>query len=324
MHLLVYGELIQNPQIEFAELLSKQLPNNLGSTYFVNSGSEANEGALKLAKRYTKRTEIIAFKNAYHGGTHGALSLMSDNRLTLSFRPLLPDIKFLEFNIEEDLEQISEKTACVIIEPIQGEAGIVLPKNNFLQKLQKVCNKNGALLIFDEIQTGFGRTGALFAFQKYNVTPDIITIAKAMGGGMPIGAFVSSKKIMYSLTNNPALGHITTFGGHPVSVAAALANLKVLINDGIIEKVDKKAKLLLKLLKHNKIKSVRGEGLFYSVELKNSKLLDSYMKKAIEFGIITDRFLFCENRFRIAPPLIISENEIKKIVKVILNVLDDI
>ena len=258
MHLLVYGELIQSPQVEFAKLLSQQLPNNLESTYFVNSGSEANEGALKLAKRHTGRTEIIAFKNAYHGGTHGVLSLMSDNYFSIAFRPLLPDIRFLDFNNEEDLEQISEKTACVIIEPIQGEAGIVLPQNNFLQKLQKKCNNKGALLIFDEIQTGFGRTGELFAFQKYNVKPDIITIAKAMGGGMPIGAFVSSKAIMYSLTNNPSLGHITTFGGHPVSTAAALANLKVLINDKIIENVNKKGECFLKLLKHDKIKSIRG------------------------------------------------------------------
>jgi len=324
MHLLVYGELIQSPQVEFAKLLSQQLPNNLESTYFVNSGSEANEGALKLAKRHTGRTEIIAFKNAYHGGTHGVLSLMSDNYFSIAFRPLLPDIRFLDFNNEEDLEQISEKTACVIIEPIQGEAGIVLPQNNFLQKLQKKCNNKGALLIFDEIQTGFGRTGELFAFQKYNVKPDIITIAKAMGGGMPIGAFVSSKAIMYSLTNNPSLGHITTFGGHPVSTAAALANLKVLINDKIIENVNKKGECFLKLLKHDKIKSIRGEGLFYSVELQNKALLNSYMDKAIDFGIITDRFLFCDNRFRIAPPLIISDEEIRKVVKIILNILDNI
>jgi len=324
MHLLVYGELIQSPQVEFAKLLSQQLPNNLESTYFVNSGSEANEGALKLAKRHTGRTEIIAFKNAYHGGTHGVLSLMSDNYFSIAFRPLLPDIRFLDFNNEEDLEQISEKTACVIIEPIQGEAGIVLPQNNFLQKLQKKCNNKGALLIFDEIQTGFGRTGELFAFQKYNVKPDIITIAKAMGGGMPIGAFVSSKAIMYSLTNNPSLGHITTFGGHPVSTAAALANLKVLINDKIIENVNKKGECFLKLLKHDKIKSIRGEGLFYSVELQNKELLNSYMDKAIDFGIITDRFLFCDNRFRIAPPLIISDEEIRKVVKIILNILDNI
>ena len=324
MHLLVYGELVQSPQVKFAELLAKQLPNNLESTYFVNSGSEANEGAMKLAKRFTGRTEIIAFNNAYHGGTHGVLSLMSDNRLTMAFRPLLPDIKFLEFNKESDLEQISEKTACVIIEPIQGEAGIVLQENDFLKKLQKKCNENGALLIFDEIQTGFGRTGELFAFQKYNVQPDIITIAKAMGGGMPIGAFVSSKKIMDSLTSNPELGHITTFGGHPVSAAAALANLKVLINDKIIESTNSKAKLLLSLLKHDKIKSIRGTGLFYSVELKSKELLDNYMEKATDYGIITDRFLFCDNRFRIAPPLIISNNEIKKVVKVILSVLDAI
>ena len=245
------------------------------------------------------------------------------SRLLLTLKPFLqtPLSQSMLCNI---LEQISEKTACVVIEPIQGEAGIVLPKNDFLKKLQKKCNEKGALLIFDEIQTGFGRTGELFAFQKYNVKPDILTIAKAMGGGMPIGAFVSSKKIMDSLMTNPALGHITTFGGHPVSAAAALANLKVLTEDKIVEKVNDKAELLLSILKHDKIKSVRGAGLFYSVELKSKELLDNYINKAVGFGIITDRFLFCDNRFRIAPPLIISEKEIKEVVAGILEILDAI
>ncbi|MBN1251649.1 MAG: aspartate aminotransferase family protein [Bacteroidales bacterium] len=324
MHLMVYGEIIQSPQVKFAELLSSQLPDNLESTYFVNSGSEAVEGALKLAKRYTGRTEIIAFKNAYHGSTHGALSLMSDDFFSIAFRPLLPNIKFLEFSNEADLEQISEKTACVIVEPVQGEAGVILPENDFLKKLQNKCNENGTLLIFDEIQTGFGRTGKLFAFQKYNVEPDIVTMAKAMGGGMPIGAFISSKKIMDSFMTNPVLGHITTFGGHPVSAAAALANLKVLLSEDIINQVDRKAKLLLSILKHDKIKSIRGVGLFYSVELESAEMVQKFFRKAIENGILTDWFLFNDKRFRISPPLIITDEEIKETVRIILKTLDEI
>jgi len=262
MHLMVYGEYIQTPQVEFAQLLVKQLPESLNNVYFVNSGSEANEGALKLAKRYTKRSEIIAFKNAYHGSTHGVLSVLGNEYFKQSFRPLVPGVKFIEFNNENDLSQITEKTACVIVEPVQAEAGIIVPENNYLQKLRQRCNQTGTLLIFDEIQTGFGRTGKLFAFQTYNVTPDIFTIAKGMGGGMPIGAFVANKKIMSAFKDNPVLGHITTFGGHPVSAAAAKANLETLLNENIIDNVNKKGELFRKLLVHNKIKSIRGVGLF--------------------------------------------------------------
>ena len=229
MHIHVYGELLQSPQVQYAKLLVEQLPENLDAVYFVNSGSEANEGALKLAKRYTGRTEIVSFKKSYHGSTHGALSVLGDEYFKQAYRPLLPDIRFLDFNNVEQLEQISSKTACVIVEPVQAEAGVVLPENDFLKKLKKRCSEVGALLIFDEIQTGFGRTGELFALQKFDVIPDILTIAKAMGGGMPIGAFVSSREIMDSLKINPILGHITTFGGHPICCAAAYANLKVLI-----------------------------------------------------------------------------------------------
>ena len=322
MHLMVYGEYIQSPQVEFAKLLTEQLPEKLNCTYFVNSGSEANEGAIKLAKRYTGRSEIVAFKNAYHGSTHGVMSLMSDTYFTQAFRPLLPDIRFLEFNNISDLEQISKKTACVIIEPIQGEGGVVLPENNFLKKLREKCNETETLLIFDEIQTGFGRSGELFAFIKYNVAPDIITIAKAMGGGMPIGAFVSDKKIMDAFTNNPVLGHITTFGGHPVSAAAALANLKVLLSEQIIEQVNKKGNYLLKQLKHPKIKSIRGTGLFYSVELKNAEAVQRFIKLALQEGLITDYFIFLDNRFRIAPPLNITYEELDTTVRIIKNVLD--
>jgi len=324
MHLMVYGEYIQSPQVEFAKLLIDQLPPKLNCTYFVNSGSEANEGAIKLAKRYTGRSEIVAFKNAYHGSTHGAMSLMSDTYFTQAFRPLLPDIRFLEFNNDEDLEQISNKTACVVIEPVQGEGGVVLPENDFLTKLRKKCDETGALLIFDEIQTGFGRTGELFAFMKYNVVPDIFTVAKAMGGGMPIGAFVSDKKIMDVFTNNPVLGHITTFGGHPVSAAAALASLRVLLSGGIINEVNKKGKYLISLLKHPAIKSIRGTGLFYSVELESAEAVQRFIRLAIDEGMLTDWFIFLDNRFRIAPPLIISYEELDLAAVIIKKVLDKI
>jgi len=250
------------------------------------------------------------------------MSLMSDTYFTQAFRPLLPDIRFLEFNNEDDLSQISKKTACVVIEPVQGEGGVVLPENDFLKKLRKRCDETGALLIFDEIQTGFGRTGELFAFMKYDVVPDIFTIAKAMGGGMPIGAFVSDKKIMDVFTNNPVLGHITTFGGHPVSAAAALASLKVLLSQNIIHEVNKKGEYLLSKLHHSKIKSIRGVGLFYSVELESAEAVQKFIRLAIEEGMITDWFIFLDNRFRIAPPLIIDYDELDLVVDTIKKVLD--
>ncbi len=324
MHLMVYGEYIQSPQVEFAKLLTEQLPENLNSVYFVNSGSEANEGAIKLAKRYTGRSEIVAFKNAYHGSTQGVMSLMSDTYFTQAFRPLLSGIRFLEFNNIQDLVQISEKTACVLIEPIQGEGGVVLPDNDFLKKLRERCDETGTLLILDEIQTGFGRSGELFAFMKYDIVPDIFTIAKAMGGGMPIGAFVSDKKIMDAFTNNPVLGHITTFGGHPVSAAAALASLKVLLSQNIIHEVNKKGQYLISKLKHQAIKSIRGTGLFYSVELENAEAVQKFIRTALDEGLITDWFIFLDNRFRIAPPLIISYEELDLVAEIILKVLDRI
>jgi len=311
MHLMVYGEYIQAPQVEYAQKITSQLPENLDSVYFVNSGSEAIEGALKLAKRYTGRTEIIACKNAYHGSTHGSLSVMGNESFKNSFRPLLPDIKFLKFNNEEDLDLISEKTACVLIEPVQGEAGIQLPVNNYLQKLRKKCNETGTLLIFDEIQTGFGRLGKLFAFMEFDVIPDIMAIAKGMGGGMPIGAFISSKEIMSSFKNNPILGHITTFGGHPVSCAAASANLDVLINEKLIGQVKAKGELFKKYLNHPQIKEIRGIGLFMAIELENFEQIQKVIKSAIKKGLVTDWFLFHDSAFRIAPPLIITEQQIK-------------
>jgi len=311
MHLMVYGEYIQSPQVDYAKKITSLLPKNLDSVYFVNSGSEAIEGALKLAKRYTGRTEIVAFKNAYHGSTHGSLSVMGNESFKNSFRPLLPDIKFLEFNNEDNLNLISEKTACVLVEPVQGEAGIRLPINNYLQKLRNKCNKTGTLLIFDEIQTGFGRLGELFAFMEFNVIPDIMTLAKGMGGGMPIGAFISSKEIMSSFKNNPILGHITTFGGHPVSCAAALASLDVLLNENLIAQVKAKGELFKKYLNHPQIKEIRGTGLFMAVELENFEQIQRVIKAAIKRGLVTDWFLFHDSAFRIAPPLIITEQQIK-------------
>lgn len=310
MHLMVYGEYIQTPQVEFAKKLAELLPESLSSTYFVNSGSEAIEGALKLAKRYTGKFEIISFKNAYHGSTHGALSVMGNEEFKNAFRPLLPGVKFLNFNSIDDLNLISEKTACVLIEPVQGEGGIIIPKNDYLKKLRKKCDETGTILIFDEIQTGFGRTGSLFAFQEYNVVPDIITIAKGMGGGMPIGAFVSSNEIMSSFKSSPVLGHITTFGGHPVSCAAACASLDVLLKENIIQDVKFKGDLFRKHLNHPEIKEIRGVGLFLAVELRDFNQVKKVIDIAIGKGLVTDWFLFHDSAFRISPPLIITEEQV--------------
>jgi acetylornithine/succinyldiaminopimelate/putrescine aminotransferase len=322
MHLMVYGEFIQSPQVEFAEKISKILPGDLNSTYFVNSGSEAIEGALKLAKRYTGRTEIISYENAYHGSTHGALSVMGNEEFKNSFRPLLPDIKFLRFNSEQDLEKISNKTACVIIEPVQGEAGIRIPENNFLKKLRKRCDETGTLLIFDEIQTGFGRIGSFFASKEFDVVPDIMTVAKGMGGGMPIGAFISTNEIMACLKTNPILGHITTFGGHPVSCAAAVATLDVLTNENIISEVKRKGDLFRKYLTHPQIREIRGMGLFLAVELKDFTQVKKVLDLSAKNGLISDWFLFHDSAFRIAPPLIITDEEILKACNILNEAIE--
>jgi len=324
MHLMVYGEYIQSPQVEYAKLLTDQLPEQLDCVYFVNSGSEANEGAIKLAKRYTGRSEVVSFNNCYHGSTQALLGLMSNTYFTKAFRPLMPDIRHLDFNDVTQLEQITYKTACVIIEPIQGEAGVVMPVENFLNKLRQKCTETGALLIFDEIQTGFGRTSHLFAFQKYKVEPDILTIAKAMGGGMPIGAFVTSKNIMSTLMTNPVLGHITTFGGHPVSAAAAMASLKVLLNSNLIEDANIKGEVLINKLNHKQIISKRGTGLFYSLELKNAQKVQDFIKAVLQHGLIADWFLHCDYRVRIAPPLIISTEQMNQAVEIMLKAFDEI
>lgn len=319
MHLMVYGEFIQTPQVQLAKLLADNLPPQLNCSYFVNSGSEAVEGALKLAKRYSGRTEIITYKNAYHGSTQGALSVMGNEYFKSSFRPLLPDIRFIEYNNIHDLEFISDKTACVIIETIQGEAGVIVPEAAYMKKLAERCSSSGTLLIADEIQTGFGRTGSLFAFSAFDIVPDIITIGKGMGGGMPIGAFISSKEIMSSLTDNPALGHITTFGGHPVSCAAALATLKILVEESLIEKVPEKEKLFRQLLIHPKIKNIRGKGLLLSVEFEDKEFNFKVIEHCIKNGLVTDWFLFCDHCMRLAPPLIISNEEIKTASSIILQ-----
>src|SRR6056297_24564 len=323
MHLMVYGEYIQSPQVEYAKLLTDLLPENLSSVYFVNSGSEAIEGALKLAKRFTGRTEIIAFKNAYHGSSHGSLSVMGNEEFKNAFRPLLPDIRFLDFNDEKSIEQITDKSACVLIEPIQGEGGIRVPENNFLQKLRKKCDETGTLLIFDEIQTGFGRTGSLFALQEFGVVPDIMTIAKGMGGGMPIGAFVSSNEIMSTFKTNPILGHITTFGGHPVSCAAAVASLKTIVDEKLYVKVKQKGQLFRDLLVHPEIKEIRGAGLFMAVELQSFDQVKKVIDIAVSKGLVTDWFLFHDSAFRIAPPLIITEKQIKEACNILLEAIDE-
>ena len=326
MHIMVYGEMVERPQVEFARLLAETLPEPLDTVYFLNSGAEAVEGALKLAKRYTHRTEMISMRRAYHGSTHGAMSMMGEpegEEWKNAFRPLLPDTKAIDFNSFADLEQITERTACVLCEPVQGEAGVRVPQNGYLQALRKRCDEVGALLIFDEIQVGMGRTGEMFAMQKYGVTPDIVCLAKALGGGMPLGAFVSSQKIMSTLTHNPVLGHITTFGGHPVCCAAGLAAMKFLQEEKVVEDVERKGAMFVELLKdHPAVKEIRRSGLLMAVELGESAKLYRLMDYFIEEGILSDWFLYCDTAFRISPPLIITDDEIRNCVALIRKCLD--
>lgn len=322
MHLMVYGEYVQTPQVKYAEALAKNLPEKLNSVYFTNSGSEAIEGAMKLAKRFTSRREIIACKNSYHGSSQGALSIMGNEEYKYAYRPLLPAIRFIDFNSKDDLEKITSKTAAVVIETIQGEAGVLVPDTKYLQALREKCTQTGTLLILDEIQCGFGRTGKLFAFEHFGIEPDILVLAKGMGGGMPIGAFVSSQEIMSSLKNNPILGHITTFGGHPVCCAAGLAAFKVLLEDDLISGVEAKGNLFRKLLVHPKIKTIRGKGLMLALEFDSFETNKSIIDKCIENGVVTDWFLHNTNSMRIAPPLIITEEEIKKSCETILACID--
>ncbi|MBQ5830494.1 MAG: aspartate aminotransferase family protein [Alistipes sp.] len=326
MHIMVYGEMVERPQVELARLLAETLPEPLDSVYFLNSGAEAVEGALKLAKRYTGRTEMISMRRAYHGSTHGAMSMMGapeGEEWKNAFRPLLPDTKAIRFNHKEDLKQITERTACVLCEPVQGEAGVRPPEDGFLQALRERCTEVGALLIFDEIQVGMGRSGEMFAMQRYGVTPDIVCLAKALGGGMPLGAFVSSQKIMSTLTFDPVLGHITTFGGHPVCCAAGLAAMRFLIDNKVVEDVERKGAMYEELLKdHPAVKEIRRSGLLLAVELGASEKLYRLMDLFIEEGILSDWFLYCDTAFRISPPLIISDEEIRDSVSLIRKCLD--
>ena len=321
LHIMVYGELIENPQVEYATLLTKHLPATLNSVFFTASGSEATEGAMKLAKRYTNRSQIISFKNSYHGSTQGALSVMGSEYWQQAFRPLLPDVLQLRYNNFDDLKNITERTACVIAETIQAEAGIIKPENGWLQSLRKKCSFTGTLLILDEIQCGFGRNGTLWAFEQFDVEPDILLLGKALGGGMPLGAFIADKKLMDSFTHNPVLGHINTFGGHPVSCAAGIAGFKILTEEKLYERVFDKEKLFRSLLQHPSIKNISSAGLMMAVEFesfeKNKKIID----KLIENGVFTDWFLFCAHAFRICPPLNITEEEIRQACSIILKVL---
>jgi acetylornithine/succinyldiaminopimelate/putrescine aminotransferase len=310
LHLMVYGEYIQSPQVKYAELLTRLLPSQLNSCYFVNSGSEAVEGALKLAKKFTGRSKIISFLNSYHGSTHGALSIQGNELYKNDFRPLLPDTYQIGFNDVASLDRIDRNSACVIVEPVQAEAGVIYPADDFLPLLRQKCSDTGALLIFDEAQTGFGRTGYMFATDRFKVTPDIIVLAKALGGGMPLGAFISSKTIMSSLSANPPLGHITTFGGHPVCCAAGLASLEVIINENLVSECNRKSKLIKQTLKHKAIAGIRGEGLLLAVKLFDNESVSYVVSHAPDYGIILDYFLFCGDSFRIAPPLTISDEEI--------------
>ncbi|MEM8907290.1 MAG: aspartate aminotransferase family protein [Bacteroidota bacterium] len=324
LHTMVYGEYVLSPQVKLATLLAKYLPDSLDSVYFVNSGAEATEGAMKLAKRFTGRQELIACYRAYHGSTQGAASLMSDSFFTQAYRPLLPGIQHIDYNCSFCLKKITEKTAAVIVETVQGEWGVRPPRGAYLQELRQRCTEVGALLIFDEIQAGYGRTGTLFAFEQYDVVPDVLLLAKGMGGGMPIGAFVASRSVMEVLSVAPFLGHITTFGGHPVSCAAGLATLEVLLESDLIAQVPAKAALFRKRLVHPAIVEVRQAGLMMAVEVANFDFVKAVIDRCLTAGLITDWFLFNDRSLRIAPPLIISESEIEAACQIILTAIDEV
>jgi acetylornithine/succinyldiaminopimelate/putrescine aminotransferase len=324
MHIMVYGELVESPQVAYAKMLTDHLPPTLNSVFYTASGSEATEGAMKLSKRFTGRTEIISFKNSYHGSTQGALSIMGDEYWRNAFRPLLPDTRQLQYNSFSDLENITERTACVIAETVQAEAGVLVPQNGWLATLRKRCTQTGTLLVLDEIQCAFGRNGTLFSFEQFEVVPDILLLGKALGGGMPLGAFVADKKIMDSLTHNPVLGHINTFGGHPVSCAAGLAAFNVLLDEKLIDKVKEKEQLFLTLLLHPSIKAVRSCGLMLAVAFENFETNKKVIDALVEQGVFTDWFLFASNCLRIVPPLIITDEEISFACKQIIKVLDEI
>ncbi len=324
LHVMVYGEYIQDAQLSIAENLASILPETLSCSYIVNSGTEANEAAIKLAKRYMGRQEIISCKNSYHGSTHGSLSVTGNDEKQSSFKPLLPNVQFIEFNNIESLNVITEKSACVIIETIQGDAGLIKPTQEFITALREKCTETGALLIFDEVQVGMGRTGRLFAFEHYNVVPDILTLGKALGGGMPIGAFISSEDIMHSLTHKPMLGHITTFGGHPINCAAANACINVLKEENWVAEAESKGQLLASILSDSpQIKEIRRTGLFLAVEMESEEKVAQVVEKCLEKGVIGFWFLSTPTAFRLSPPLSITEDEIKKAGEIILSCLDN-
>ncbi len=325
MHVMVYGKFVHAPQVQLAGLMAEHLPASLDAVYFVNSGSEAIEGALKLAKRATNRPEVVHFRNAYHGGTAGALSLLGHESMKNAFRPLVPATRMLDFNCFDQLDQISKHTAAVVVEPVQAEAGIILPNKGYLQALRQRCDETGTLLIFDEIQMGFGRTGKLFAFEHFHVVPDILCLAKGMGGGMPIGAFVASKQLMLQLTHHPELGHITTFGGHPVSAAAALASLRLILKNHLCENAERQGKAFEKALtKHPVVKEIRRVGLMLGVEISERADIGVLMKLFKKNRLVVDQFLFHEKAFRIAPPLIISDEETTAAIQLIVKSLDEL
>jgi len=323
MHIMVLGELVESPQVAYAKKLTDHLPASLNSVFYTASGTEATEGAMKLAKRFTGRTQIISFKNSYHGSTQGALSIMGDEYWRNAFRPLLPDVMQLDYNSFDCLQNITERTACVVAETIQAEAGVLIPQNGWLSALRKRCTETGTLLVLDEIQCGFGRNGTLWAFEQFDVVPDILLLGKALGGGMPLGAFIADKRLMDCFTNHPVLGHINTFGGHPVSCAAGLAALNVLIDENLIEGVKQKEAIFLSLLVHPSIHSVHSCGLMIAVDFGSFEVNKKIIDALIQRGVFTDWFLFASGSLRIAPPLVISDDEIRIACGQIIAVLND-
>lgn len=324
MHLIVYGEFVETPQVQYAKLLTDHLPASLNSVYFTNSGTEATEGAMKLAKRVTNRAEIVAFKNSYHGSSQGALSIMGDEYWRNAFRPLLPGVHHANYNSFEDLSLITTKTACVIAETIQAEAGVNAPLREWMQALRKRCTETGTLLILDEIQCGFGRNGTLWAFEQFDVVPDVLLLGKALGGGMPLGAFIADRELMWQLTENPVLGHISTFGGHPVCCAAGMAAMQVLLEEKLVDTVFEKEQLFRSLLQHPKAEAIRSRGLMMTLVFDSFETNKKVIDACIANGVITDWFLFAANCLRIAPPLTITEEEIKKACAVIVQCLNDL
>ncbi|MEO6069028.1 MAG: aspartate aminotransferase family protein [Chitinophagaceae bacterium] len=323
LHVMVYGEVVQNPQVQYAKQLTDHLPSTLNSVYFTNSGSEAIEGAMKLAKKVTGRTEIVAFNFSYHGSTQGALSIIGDEYWRNSFRPLLPGIRHLTYNSFDDLENITTDTACVFAETVQAEGGILCPQNNWLKALQDRCEEVGALFILDEVQAGFGRTGSLWGFTHFDVVPHVLILGKALGGGMPMGAFVADKILMDHFTDNPVLGHITTFGGHPVCCAAGKAAMEALLEENLFANVAEKETLFLQLLKHRSIKGVRSYGLWMAVVFDSFEQCKKVIDRCLEKGVFTDWFLFASNCMRISPPLTISKDEIEAACSIIIEAVDE-